>query len=87
MAGPGVAPASEADATIEDLMPTILWSLDVPVPAGVDGSPLFDLLMEGAEGARPVGRSEEAEAAGVAPALTPEEEEALKESLRGLGYL
>ena len=58
-AGPGVVPGSETAARIEDLMPTILWSLDTPIPDGVDGSPLYALFAEGAAEVRPAGRSEQ----------------------------
>ena len=79
---PAISSSVEGKSSENCLPP---WRM--PVPAGVDGSPLFSLFLKGAAAERPVGRSEEAEATGVAPALTPEEEEALKESLRGLGYL
>jgi predicted AlkP superfamily phosphohydrolase/phosphomutase len=88
LAGPGVRPGGAAAAGIADVMPTVLWALDAEVPETVDGKVLLPLFSDGAGEVRPV-RSGAAGAAAApeAPSLTPEEEEALKDSLRGLGYL
>jgi hypothetical protein len=88
-AGPGVAAGVEIDASIEDVMPTVLWSLDLPVPAGIDGKPRTDLFDGEAAAARAVRTADAPDEAAAAeePKLTPEEEEALKDALRGLGYL
>ena len=88
LAGPGVVPGSTAEAGIVDVMPTLLWALDAGVPESVDGKVLFPFFAEGAEEARPVKVLEDGVFAAAAdPTLTEEEEEALKDSLRGLGYL
>jgi predicted AlkP superfamily phosphohydrolase/phosphomutase len=86
-AGPGVAAGARIEPGIEDVMPTVLWALDLPVPAGIDGRPRTDLFEEGAEAAREVrfGEASPEAAADTEPKLTPEEEEALKDALRGLG--
>ncbi|MEN8148966.1 MAG: alkaline phosphatase family protein [Planctomycetota bacterium] len=88
LAGPGVVSGASTEAGLADVMPTVLWALDVGIPESVDGSVLFPLLSAGAEEARPVRTVEDgAFAPTVEPTLTAEEEEALKDSLRGLGYL
>jgi len=89
MAGPGVVPGAAGDPGIEDVMPTILWALDLPVPEKVDGTVLHAAFDPAASDSRPVKTLAEGEdeAAGDAPELTDEEEDALRDTLRGLGYL
>ena len=43
-AGPGVHPGAALEADLEDLAPTMLALLDVPVPPEMDGEPLAGLL-------------------------------------------
>jgi predicted AlkP superfamily phosphohydrolase/phosphomutase len=43
-AGPGVRQGAEFDGDLEDLAPTILSLLDVPVPGEMDGQPLVGML-------------------------------------------
>ncbi|MHC4858748.1 MAG: alkaline phosphatase family protein [Planctomycetota bacterium] len=89
VAGPGVAVGAAGGPGIADVMPTALWALDLPVPARVEGAPLLEAFEPDAVGARPVRTSEEPEddAAEAGPELSDEEEDALRDTLRGLGYL
>jgi len=85
--GSSVAPSSVA-GRLEDVAPTVLALLGVPIPAGMDGRPLG------------VVTGMEAKVAGVSadpsgPAMqaqddsgyTAEEEEAVRRRLEALGYL
>lgn len=83
-AGPHVRGSTTLDADILDLTPTFLWLLEQPAPANMDGRVLtecFDLD-------RPVQTIEVDETAVAhTNTLTDEEEAAIIESLRGLGYM
>jgi len=89
LAGPGVTPGASGTPGIEDVMPTVLWALDLPVPESVDGRVFLDPFGADAGKARPVRvlREEADEADVSAPELSEEEEEELRDTLRGLGYL
>ena len=73
-------------AGLEDITPTVLALLGVPLPEGLDGRPL-DLLesIEVQRSARSAtaGGADESETA----AYTPEQEEAVRKRLEDLGYL
>ena len=82
--GPGVrCGATLRNPGLEDLAPTILASLGLD-PAAMDGR----VLEEGFElPGRRAGETSSAAAGDDEPAYTPEEEAAVAERLRGLGYL
>ena len=85
MAGPNVQAGRRLEgAHITDLTPTILHLLGLPVPRHMDGRALLEALIEPGE----VRYSEGGPAAG-APrqGYTPDEEEAVRQKLAGLGYL
>ena len=76
-------------AEILDLVPTILHIMDVDVPVGMDGRVLGELFEEGSEMDRAV-RYQDLELSKrdtALVALSEEEEQVLKERLRGLGYI
>ena len=83
--GSGVRQGINVDADLLDLTPTFLWLLNQPVPTYMDGRILTDCFT----------LSHPIEMADVPPPtdstssdqMTPEDEEALKNTLRGLGYL
>jgi predicted AlkP superfamily phosphohydrolase/phosphomutase len=84
MSGPGIqAGAQVARARIEDVLPTLLYALDLPVPDDLDGRVLLDIF------GRPVRFQPVAQAEGQAEtrAYSEEEEALLVERLKGLGYL
>lgn len=88
-AGPGVAAGGTIEgAEIRDVMPTLLYAAGLPIPDGADGRVLRDLFTEkfhaGREERR-VAESTAPEAADVT--LSKEEDEALRRTLRDLGYL
>jgi predicted AlkP superfamily phosphohydrolase/phosphomutase len=90
MAGPGIAPARAiAGAAIADVFPTILTLLGIGVPADVDGKVLSEALECGVPGSPPV-RASDSPQAPASPGrheYTSDEEEEIRERLRGLGYL
>jgi predicted AlkP superfamily phosphohydrolase/phosphomutase len=86
-AGSGVRQGSFQRAHIEDLAPTILSYLGVPVPGAMTGRVLSELfapgtLREQRAAVMPGGPSFDGEAE-----ITEEQEEAILASLRGLGYV
>jgi len=89
--GPGVRGGARlAGAGIEDVMPTVLWALGAPVPEGLDGRVLAEAFEEGALAARPVRYAAAAGGAvpaASAPGFDAAEEEELRRTLEGLGYV
>ena len=82
--GAGVREGLTLDADLLDLTPTFLWLLDQPVPTYMDGRILTDCFtldhpIKTAEIAPPTAKTSDK--------LTPEDEEALINTLRGLGYM
>ncbi len=89
--GPGVRRGQEmADHHLRDIAPTLLHLCGQPVPGYMDGSVVEDAFEVGWQSEHPVVKtggeafvpSEE-----TLGRMSPEEEELLKERLRGLGYL
>lgn len=90
--GPGVRRGARLEgARIVDVAPTVLWGLGLEVPAGLDGRVLESGFEPAALAANPVRVS-----AAVAPApiaspeagsFDPSEEEELRKTLEGLGYI
>jgi predicted AlkP superfamily phosphohydrolase/phosphomutase len=89
LTGPGIRPGCMLEgARLIDLAPTVLAALGVPVPDDMDGRVLSEAFEDSyfrerpirytaARAARPRDESE----------LSPEQEEMVKEQLRGLGYI
>jgi predicted AlkP superfamily phosphohydrolase/phosphomutase len=87
-AGPGVdAIKVPGGLEIVDVLPTALHLGGVPVPEGLDGR-VVDEVMAGEAAARPVATSQAAgqERSEEYP-FSPEEEAQIEDSLRGLGYI
>jgi predicted AlkP superfamily phosphohydrolase/phosphomutase len=76
------------EVTIHDLAPTILYLMDLPVPADMDGTVLLKTLEEGWVENHPV-QYTTAEGEGPEGDLlySQDEEKEIKERLKGLGYL
>ncbi len=78
---PGAAPGRrDMPPRIEDIAPTILEILGIPIPEGLDGTSLL-----GGKPSAPA--SGPSSGSGGGSAYTPEEEEAVKRRLEDLGYL
>jgi predicted AlkP superfamily phosphohydrolase/phosphomutase len=89
LAGPGIRRGHTLEgARLIDLAPTVLAALGVPIPDDMDGHVLGDAFEDGFFDARPI-RYETAHAKGpqTQVELSPEQEEMVKERLRGLGYI
>jgi predicted AlkP superfamily phosphohydrolase/phosphomutase len=87
--GEGVCQGTDVSGSrIVDLAPTILYLLDVPIPADMDGEILTGLLTEELLRNRPPRYGEGEPALGPEEqAYGPHEEEAVRRRLEGLGYL
>ena len=83
LAGPDIPPGRWEDARLQDLAPTILHLLGLPVPEEMDGRVL--VLGPGEENRERAGFTPKFTAH--ATNLSPEEQAAITERLRGLGYL
>jgi predicted AlkP superfamily phosphohydrolase/phosphomutase len=87
MSGSEVRPGSFQRAHIEDVAPTILSYLGVPVPGTMTGRVLTELFESGTiseQQTAPIADKREFDGEG---SITPEQEEAILASLRGLGYV
>lgn len=89
--GEGIRESVTVDgACLEDLAPSILYMLGLPVPQEMDGRVLLECFTEEFREANTVAFAEPEEmmkGGGVAKSYTPEEEEAIRKTLQGLGYL
>ena len=89
--GSAVRPGGQVDgANIIDVAPTILHLLDVPVPSHIDGRVLEEILTEEHADRHPVRKVNDAEmprADGPDGTYTAEDEVAISERLRALGYI
>jgi predicted AlkP superfamily phosphohydrolase/phosphomutase len=75
---------------IEEMAPLLMWLAGLPVPEGMDAGVPVDILRRETLAEKPVrvGPIRERDLTQPVPhGLTPEEESALEEHLRGLGYL
>jgi predicted AlkP superfamily phosphohydrolase/phosphomutase len=89
MAGPGVRSGCQLkDAALIDVAPTVLAAMQVPVPNDMDGKVLVDAFDSAYFHNRPIrytaGQVREPH---VPVHLSQEEEEIIKQRLRGLGYI
>jgi predicted AlkP superfamily phosphohydrolase/phosphomutase len=84
--GTAVAPAS-VNGRLEDVAPTVLAFLGVPIPGGMDGRPLVVAGTEANVAGFPADLSGPTTAARDDSGYTAEEEEAVRRRLEALGYL
>jgi len=84
-AGPNIRPGVTLEAGLEDVLPTVLAALGVPLPAEMDGRPLCELFEEPPQVRSAAGP----EAAGPSrrDVYSAEEEAELRRRLQDLGYL
>jgi predicted AlkP superfamily phosphohydrolase/phosphomutase len=89
LAGEGIAPGTTIDGSVLDVTPTLLYMAGLNPPEGLDGSVLSSAFTPDHMRKHPVG-SVAALSSGKRDTSSPyseEEEAAIEESLRGLGYL
>jgi len=80
---------SYQQAEIIDLMPTIFYILNEPIPQHIDGKPLIDFFVEEYIKNKPI-KIEKKEISKISKAeykYSPEEEKELEEKLKSLGYI
>ena len=87
--GPGIRTGQEVKgACIEDMLPTLLYTLKQPIPASCDGKVLSDIFREEyLAGARPHYSESEWGAAEERDDFSEDEERDIIEKLRSLGYV
>ena len=89
--GPGIRAGHQVqNARLMDMAPTILYTLDEPIPEEMDGVALTDLFEPDALAQRPIRfTSEQVEgpARGPADEESEADREAIRKHLAGLGYL
>lgn len=87
--GPQVNSRAEiADAHLADVTPTILYYLGIPVPENMDGRVLKEIFQADLVDGRGVERGPAVVATEAADGgVSAEDEEAMRQQLRGLGYL
>jgi predicted AlkP superfamily phosphohydrolase/phosphomutase len=86
--GPGVIPGDHLEAaSILDIAPTALWLMGQPIPSDWDGDALSRAFSEGWRAVHPVMQAERAtERDADDTAYSLEDEEAIRERLKGFGY-
>ena len=89
MSGKGVRRGATIEsAGIEDLAPTILYAMGLPIPRDMDGRPLAELFSEEFRAQVPVHYAEQDSSRELRETgYTEEAEEEIRERLKGLGYL
>jgi predicted AlkP superfamily phosphohydrolase/phosphomutase len=90
MSGPGVRQGATLEgASIQDLAPTVLHTMGLPVPSDIDGQVLVDAFEEGYMTAFPVtiGDPSVASERKTESGYTEEGEKEIMDRLEGLGYL
>jgi len=89
VSGPGVQISRDLTGSVMDVTPTLLHMAGLQVPEGLDGSVLTDAFTAGALESRPISSAGalSSRATEESSPYSQEEEAAIEESLRGLGYL
>lgn len=91
MTGPGIRRGAKLDeSSITDIAPTVLALMGVPIPSAMDGHVLEKAMSEGLRAALDTARAAPDQGAappGSAVDLEDQEDAALREHLRGLGYV
>lgn len=86
--GPNVKKDIKIDPiNITDVIPTILYDLNLPIPGNIDGKIIKEAFLESYKINLPRYISVEKEAEKTRGSLSVEDEESIKKALKGLGYL
>lgn len=84
-AGPGIHKGvTQAPGHITDVAPTVMYLLGLPIPSGMSGQPLLNILEEPHEA---VYTNPDIQVMVPKTGLNPSEEDEIEERLRSLGYL
>lgn len=89
MSGPNITRPTISNATLEDVAPTILYSMGLPIPGDMDGRVLTEVFSEEHLKENPLlWESPEVTKRSDAPhSLSRQEEDIIEERLKALGYL
>jgi predicted AlkP superfamily phosphohydrolase/phosphomutase len=91
--GPDIQPREVSGASLIDLAPTVLYLLDRPIPADMDGRVLTEIVSASCLAEKPVRHTEEPARWDTqlsqlsSPAYTAAEEAEIEDQLRQLGYI
>ena len=85
--GAGVRAGVEAEADIQDLTPTMLYLMDLPVGEGMDGRVITEILDSALLGERPLEIVRQYEDISRDDFLASEDDEDMEQKLRSLGYV
>lgn len=88
--GPAIADTDRVRVHAVDIAPTLLYMYNLPIPQGMDGRPVLEIFTEEFNAERTIRYrkidTRRTDAQNVSP-VNESQEKALKEKLRGLGYL
>jgi predicted AlkP superfamily phosphohydrolase/phosphomutase len=96
VSGPGIRPGGDAlpIANIEDIAPTILHLMNLPIPSDMDGRPLTEIMSPDLLQSRPIRKGKpvgfwpnEEEAVFSDQVIADDGEEQIRDRLRALGYI
>lgn len=90
MSGPGIMPGTKIDqATIQDVAPTLLYALGLPIPDDMDGQVMLHIFTSSWRSSHPTRYrpAPQERARWSETPYSPEDEERIANRLRGLGYL
>jgi arylsulfatase A-like enzyme len=86
--GRSIGRTVKIEASLLDIVPTVLHILDIPTPRDCDGHCLKQIFVEGSEPAkRALDYADSKSHEEVEFKWSPEDEKAVEERLRGLGYM
>ncbi|HZW55680.1 MAG TPA: alkaline phosphatase family protein [Nitrososphaerales archaeon] len=88
ISGRGISKSKIIDANLDDIAPTILYAMGMPIPRDVDGRVMTEAFTPEFRNANPIQwESEEAVIEQAPRTLSEEEESKIEERLKALGYL
>ena len=88
ISGPGISRSRIVDANLDDIAPTIIYAMGLPIPRDIDGRVMIEAFSQEFRNANPMQwESEDAKVEQAPRALSEEEESKIEERLKALGYL
>ncbi len=88
ISGPGAAKGRVENAVLDDVAPTVLYAMGLPIPKDMDGRVLVEGFTSAHRAANPINWESENTEVEVAPQrLSREEETIIEDRLKALGYL
>ena len=87
LSGSGIEPGEGGDANLLDIAPTILYALDEPIPAEMDGDVLIEAFTDDARETRTMRRQPLSQLVDRETEAVDRENEGVEERLEDLGYI